>query len=93
MSSEPKDKRYLDPTTILLGELPHSRPGLKDFHYMIGAENKPLLEFLQKCKQEGRNYLSIQDFKDVQPFKAHTGVLEPSTAIFSLRSSTERNKE
>ena len=59
-------------------------------HY---AENKPLLEFLQKCKQEGRNYLSIQDFNEVMPFRSHPGVLEPSTAIFSLRSSTESNKE
>ena len=93
MSSEPTDIRYLDPDTILLGELPHSRPGLKDFHYMREAENKPLLEFLQKCKLEGRNYLSIQDFKEVKPLYAHAGVLEPSTAIFNLRSSTESNKE
>ena len=66
---------------------------MKDFHFMYQAENKPLLEFLEKCKQEGRNYLSIQDLNEVNGFCSHHGVDEPSTAIINTLSATERNKE
>ena len=93
MATEPRDERYVDPTSILLGELPTSRPGMKDFHYYYQAYNKPLLYFLEKCKQEGRNYLSIQDFKEVIGLCTFPGVDEPSNAIINTLSATERNKE